>query len=117
LELVEDELRMALAGVIGQETAAEFWAFRELAKQLPSVEDILAGEDIVPENPSILYALCSSLAGKARGNIDRILQYSLHLPAEFSVLLIKDIHKQNHCDIFSSPNWQEWTQCFKDVVL
>jgi hypothetical protein len=115
--LEEVELRLALGGVIGQETAAEFWAFRELSKTLPSVDEILGGKDIVPENPSILYALCGSLAGRAHENITRVLRYSLLLPAEFAVLLIKDIHKNNHCDIFSSPAWQEWSETYNEIVL
>jgi hypothetical protein len=117
LELKDDELRTAIAGVIGDETAAEFWAFRELAKKLPSVDTILDGEDIVPDNPSVLYALCGALAGRARENIGRVLQYSLKLPAEFAVLLIKDIHKNNSCDLFSAPEWPEWSNTFEDLVL
>ena len=115
--LQDEELRLAVAGVIGRETAAEFWAFRELAKNLPSVDEILEGRDIVPENPSILYALCGALAGRARENINRVLEYSLKLPAEFAVLLVKDIHKHNHCNIFSSPVWPTWSKTFKEIVL
>jgi len=115
--LTDEELRLSLGGVVGYETAAEFWAFLELSRTIPSVDEILAGKDIVPENPSVLYALCGALAGRAYENPARVLDYSLKLPAEFAVLLIKDIHNHNHCDLFSSPSWQRWAEVFGEMVL
>jgi hypothetical protein len=116
-KLDDELLRLALAGVIGEGPATEFWAFLELSKKLPSVDEILGGRDIVPENPSILYAVCGSLASKAKENIDRVLEYSLKLPDEFAVLLIKDIHRGNGVNLFSSSVWPEWAGKFKEVIL
>jgi hypothetical protein len=45
----------------------------------------------VPEDPAILYALCAALAGRAsKQNFSRVVDYAQRLPAEFSVMMIKD---------------------------
>ncbi len=116
-DLHGDLLRLAIVGVIGEGAAAELWSFLEMAKHLPSIDDILQGENTVPENPSILYAVVGSLVNRAAENLDRVLEYSLHLPEEFAVLLVKDIQRNNNIDLFSSPVWPLWVQQYKEIIL
>jgi hypothetical protein len=116
-ELGEEETRLALVGVLGEGPALEFWAFLELARDLPTVEAIFSGEDIVPENLSVLYALCGTIAQRAHENVDRVLEYSLKLPAEFAVLLVQDVLRAKGPILFASKNWSAWTERFKDVTL
>ena len=82
-----------LAGTIGEGAAAELTGFLRVFRQLPSPDAVLMTPDTaaVPDDPATLYALCGALARKASAaNFDRVTDYAKRLPAEFSVLLVKD---------------------------
>jgi hypothetical protein len=115
--LAGEELRVALAGTVGEGPCMELWAFLEQLRELPSVDEILAGQDLVPDNPSVLYALCGTLAQRAGVHLDRVLAYALALPAEFSVLLVKDTHRLHGERVFASPGWSAWSAAYEDVLL
>jgi len=81
--------------------------------ELPNIDDILNNIEItIPTNNSILYALCSGLVyalqeNNNTKNIDTILDFSLKLPSEFSVMLIRDMQKNEIC-IEHSTKWEDW---------
>lgn len=82
-----------LAGTVGEGPAAEFFGFLKVFRQLPSPDAILLAPNTaaVPDDPATLYALTGALARKASpDNFDRVVAYANRLPAEFSVLLVRN---------------------------
>ena len=107
-----------LAGTIGEGAAAELTGFLRVFRQLPSPDAVLMTPDMaaVPDDPATLYALCGALARKASpANFDRVNDYAKRLPAEFSVLLIKDaITRTPECQ--HSQGFVAWAAEHGDVL-
>ncbi len=98
-ERVSDLLDMGLdsteeiASAVGMGAAREFKAYLRIKDDLPDVDSVLEGKDIVPEEVDRLHALVSSMVQKAsrkEGYAERIVEYANLLPSEFAVLLVKD---------------------------
>ena len=84
-EAPEDLLMFGLAGRIGVGATTELLAFRRLEKDLPDIDKILKGEDIIPEKDDVLYLTIMSLLSrisqkKTKSLWNRVLEYSLVLP-------------------------------------
>ncbi len=111
VELMED----VISGAIGKDSAVEFLNYCKVMKQLPNIDEILSSSNVeVPENNSVLYALCTGLTYALKKNpsienITNVLEYSLKLPNEFSVMLVRDLQKEN-IDVESSTSWQTWAK-------
>jgi hypothetical protein len=89
-EAVEYEL---LAGTVGEGAATELLGFLRIMRSLPNPDLILMNpaEAMVPEDPAALYAICGALSRKALATtFDQVVAYADRLPAEFSILLIRD---------------------------
>lgn len=114
-------LETVITGAIGKDSAVEFMNYCKVMKDLPNIQEILYGTlELVPENNSVLYALCTGLTYALKENdsienITNILNYSLNLPNEFSVMLIRDIQKEG-INIESSPSWKSWTDANKFLI-
>jgi hypothetical protein len=88
----------ALAGAAGQGFATEFIAFYRTWQSLPDRNEIYLNPDtaVVPEAPDVLYALMGSLAFAASaGNFEQTVRYLTRVPAEFSVVCVKDAVARN----------------------
>ena len=102
-----------ISGTIGKESAVEFLNFLEIMDKIPNIDDILNNKKIdIPTNNSVLYALCSGIVYALKkdntiSNIDTILEFSILLPSEFSVILIRDMQK-NNIQIEHSSKWDMW---------
>lgn len=112
----------ALKGVLGEGIAVEFYGFLKIYRDLPNPDDILIkGKDIVPTESNILYALVSALINGVRQNktlLDRLIKYSLKIPKEFSVVMVKDLLKTDlKDDVMKSKTFDLWIQKNKDVIL
>ena len=86
-----------LCGIIGTGAAAELATWSCVYADLPSLDDIFAGRRAsVPRHTDALYALVSAMTAHARGVKDNLtaignsINYATKLPADFSVLLMKD---------------------------
>jgi len=113
--------REMLDGTIGAGAATEFMGFLKLQEQIPSIAKIFAGEDIVPKDIGLKYALISALVSHAEKaqQFDRLLGYSLSsgLPREFSVLLAKLLISKNRMLTTSQPSYSKWAKAHQDVLL
>jgi hypothetical protein len=71
----------------------------------------------IPKDPSTLYAFAGALARKATDtNIDRVVELANRLPAEFSVVLMRDVTRL--CpDLQNTKAVISWTVAHKDVLL
>ncbi|WP_161490774.1 ATP-binding protein [Methanonatronarchaeum thermophilum] len=82
-----------IASAIGLEAAREFQSYISMKEELPNPQQILDGENIIPERPDILHVIITSLIETAKhqtGHEQRLMEYAEQLPTEFTVLLIKD---------------------------
>lgn len=86
-----------LEGCLGKTIASKFGGFLRTVKDMPDIEDILEGEDIVPERTDICYAVCSTLVSAVKQEpeyLARLWEYALILgektTEEFAVLLGRD---------------------------
>lgn len=108
-----------IAGTIGQGAAIELVAFLQIFRELPNPDTVLLNPDkaIIPEKPSVLYALCGALSKKASdNNIDRFVKYANRLPKEFGVLMVTDALKRN-ADLANSRAVIEWFSINADVQI
>ena len=108
-----------LSGAVGEACAIELVGFMEIYNSLPNINAILLdpGNAIVPKEPAALYAIVSALADKVtKDNANRILKYGNRLPADFSVLLVRDsIRKEPK--IQNTKGFIKWAMLHKDVLL
>lgn len=86
-----------VSGVIGAGAASELRTWARVYAELPDLDDIFGGKPAkVPKGADALYALVSSMAAHARtvkddlDAIEQSIRYAGKLPADFSVLLMKD---------------------------
>jgi hypothetical protein len=107
------------SGAAGEGFAAEFLGFLRICRKLPNPDVILMNPDKapVPDDPATLYALCGALSRKASdGNIERLVTYSNRLPAEFSVLCMRDVFVQKP-DLQSTRAAITWFTAHQDVMV
>jgi hypothetical protein len=106
-------------GAVGEGAAAEFMGFLKIARELPDPDVVLMAPEKaeVPTSPASLYAICGALANKAsEQTFNRICQYANRLPAEFSVLMIRDSIKKDK-ELQRTRAFIDWTAKHKSVLI
>jgi len=109
----------AFSGAAGEGFAAEFVGFLRIFRSLPNPDIVMMAPDkaAVPDDPATLYAICGALAQKASDNtMDRLVQYANRLPAEFSVLLVRDCVRVSP-GVVNTRAFIEWASQNKDVLI
>lgn len=108
-----------LAGTVGEGAATELLGFLRIFRSLPTPEAILMNPEgaQVPDDPAALYALCGALAPKANENtFGRMITYARKMPAEFSVLLVRDAI--NHApEVQNTRAFVQWSTENQDVLI
>src|SRR5574343_812928 len=97
-------------GDVGEGPAAEFTAYLKICRELPSPDVILMNPKTaeVPKKPAIMYAICAALVNKAsKDNFGRVMEYITRLPAEYSVMFVKDTMKRKP-DIQNTREFVAW---------
>jgi MoxR-like ATPase len=108
-----------LKGTLGEGAAAELYGFLRIFRDLPNPDAILLNPEsaVVPKDPATLYALTGALARKAsEQTMERLVTYAGRLPAEFSVMLIRDCQAQNP-QVANTRAYIQWTSDHKDVLI
>jgi MoxR-like ATPase len=108
-----------LKGTVGEGAAAELLGFLRIFRNLPNPDLVLLAPDKVdvPTDPATLYALCGALARKASDQtVERLLGFAGRLPAEFSVLLVRDSIRSDQ-GIVNSRAFIEWASAHSDVLI
>ena len=80
-------------GTVGEGPTSEFIAHYKIHASLPDLNEILRNPDNfqAPQDPAVRYAISTALAHRATvDNFDRVIACVSKLPAEFSVLTVKD---------------------------
>jgi len=116
---IEAELMLdSVSGAVGREAAVGYLSFKKVMKDLPDLNTILDGSlaELKDEDPKVIMALAIGLVNALLENskdeyIDNILKFSLQLPGEFSIMLVKDM-QQNGIYVEGSEIWGEWVREF-----
>ena len=106
-------------GTVGEGAAAEFFGFCKICRKLPDPEFILNSPEnaSIPEDPTIIYALCESIASKANSdNAENIMIFAARLPAEFAVLLVRNAVKKERT-IVDSAGFVSWATANSDILF
>jgi hypothetical protein len=118
----------ALQACVGEYAGLELKAFVDHLDNLPDIDAILRGEDVlVPKDIDLQYAVAAALVGRAiraRGNGDanealgRILDYARRFPQrEMGVMLVSDMHRAIGPGLFEVPQFAPWAKSIADVML
>ena len=97
-------------GDVGEGPAAEFCAFLNIYRKLPSPDAIMLSPSTaeVPTDAATQYAICGALSHRVTSdNFGRVMTYISRLPVEFSVLFTRDAIKKCK-DIQTSPDFVKW---------
>jgi len=115
----KDILPELIQGTVGKGAAAEWTSFQKLKDKLPDLDKILAGEDIVPKEMDLKYALVSALVIKAdpKRHFERLLQYTGKLTAEFSVLMVMMMVGKDEPAVGKAPSWDSWAKKHRDILI
>lgn len=123
------DLRLgALQACVGPAAGIELDAFIRNLDQLPDINAIVNGEKLpAPKEIDLQYAVASSLVGhaiRAQGSQEaqtiqgNILDYANVFPQkEMGVMLVSDMHRAIGQDIFSLPQFAQWSNAVADVML
>jgi hypothetical protein len=87
-----------LAGTLSEGVAREFVLYCKIHESLPKIPEIVAAPDkiMVPEEPSIMFALTGSISHNAtKDNITPLMQYVNRLPKEFQVVCMRETIRRN----------------------
>jgi len=131
LQKFENNPELRLGGFqacVGPAAGIELNAFITNLDQLPDIDAIVRGEDVkAPTEIDLQYAVASSLVGRAiraRGSNDaeqtfgNILDYaSVFEQKEMGVMLVSDMHRAIGQDIFSVPQFAQWSNKVADIML
>jgi hypothetical protein len=108
----------SISGAVGREAAVGYSSFKKVMKQLPDLGTILDGTltELNEDDPKVLMALAIGLVNALRENptddaIENVLDFSLQLPGEFAIMLVKDM-QQNGLDVEGSAAWSGWVREF-----
>jgi len=131
LQKFENNPELRLGGFqacVGPAAGIELNAFITNLDQLPDIDAIVRGEDVkAPTEIDLQYAVASSLVGRAiraKGSNDaeqtfgNILDYaSVFEQKEMGVMLVSDMHRAIGQDIFSVPQFAQWSNKVADIML
>ena len=99
-----------IKGTVGEGAAAEYQAFVKLAKDLPSIDQILMAPEKteLPKSPAAMYAICTALDKKTnQNNVDRVLKYVGRMPTEYQVLFLRSTLLASP-DVAQTKAFTEW---------
>ena len=108
-----------IAGTVGSGAASEFVGFLRICQECPNPDAVLLNPQSadVPTSPATLYALTGALAHRASANnAERLFAYAERLPAEFSVLMVRD-SLQIAPDITNTRAFNGWAVSHADVLI
>lgn len=116
----EDEVEFELyKGTVGEGAAAELVGFLKIFRNLPNPDLILMNPDsvAVPTDPATLYALVGALVRKVSDQtFDRLVRYFNRMPAEFSVLAMRDSLKVNK-ELVNTKAFIDWSSKHSEVLI
>lgn len=104
---------LRIDNAVGDGVASEFYAFINVYKELPDIDEILAGKyNEVPKKIDVLWALSIALITRADPkHVPVILKYCSKMPKEFEVLTILNLSarsKEHENSLINCKEWKIW---------
>ncbi len=106
-----------ISSAVGEEEAVNLVSFMQVAKDLPNIQDILDGKNPkCSDDVKVLTILVTGVVSALkRDNIitalDNVIDYSMSLPPEFAVMMIKEL-QLNGFELEDSSEWSRWVEKF-----
>ena len=116
-ELGAEFLLETLSGTVGKDVAVSFLSFLKVSSRLPNISAILSGESKESSDEiDVLYALSAGLVSHylrapTEENLENIINYTLEMKSEFSVMVIQDLQRSG-VDMAFSPAFKIWVKKF-----
>ncbi|MCH9812931.1 MAG: MoxR family ATPase [Epsilonproteobacteria bacterium] len=110
-----------IMGAIGEELAASYLGFREVADSLPDINDILEGKAVeIPKDHAALHILTTAVVQRTKAHasaqtLAHIVDFSLQLPGEFAIMIERDL-KAREIDLQRATNWGKWVRTFSHLT-
>jgi len=107
---IDTSTLICLAGTVGNGPAIEFQGFTKIYNKLPKMEDIQKNPDsiVLPEEPSVMWALSSLLCNKDNVNIlPKVMPFVNRLPMEFQVWTLRGAIKIKP-ELLNVPEINAW---------
>ena len=109
-----------LSGTVGEGAAGEFLAYLKTARNLPDVDQLIAGKinwKMPDDDPAVIYALSGALSTRAApAKWKGIMRIVKDMPPELQVVTVKDsIMKE--AALQSSPEYTEWVSKNASILL
>ncbi len=110
----------AIKGAVGESSANNFISFIKVMSTLPNISDILDGVSVeIPKDAQSLIALTTGIVAKAKDakskQLENIINFSLSLPKEFAIMLIKDI-QSSAIEIEHLSAFENWVDEFSFLL-
>jgi len=108
-----------IAGSVGPGAASELMGFIKIYRNLPDPRQVIANptKADVPGAPDVMFALCGALTSLCdKKTFGAIVKYSMRIPGDFSVLLIRDCTRKDR-SVLETKHFIEWAAANADVVL
>jgi hypothetical protein len=121
---IEKELLLeSLCGAVGDDSAVAYLSFKKVMDNLPNINEILSGEitELANDDIKLMVALSIGVVNRLKANpnqenIDNLLAFSLGLPNEYAIMLVKDL-QLNGINVESSKNWSVWVEKFAYLLV
>jgi hypothetical protein len=100
------------SGCAGEAFAIVATAYLELYSKLPDIDDVINNplKVKVPDEPSLLYAVCSALAVRATlENFDNIGMFVDRVPVEFAAMTVKDCINKDRM-LIQTKTFKKWSK-------
>jgi len=110
------EMVPAIAGVVDEAAAREFYTYAQIFKSLITIPQIMQAPTTipVPEEPSVMYALAGSIGdGLTAGNADKLMPFLERMNMEFQIMSLqtaiqKDVKAGNKQSLIKHPVVEAW---------
>lgn len=121
---IEKELLLeSLSGAVGDDSAVAYLSFKKVMDHLPNINEILSGEitELANDDIKLMVALSIGMINHLKTHpkqehIDNLLAFSLGLPNEYAIMLVKDL-QLNSINVESSKNWSAWVEKFAYLLV
>jgi len=114
-KLPQELLLETISGAVSYEIAVSFLNFLQVMQKLPDIQSILEGTDTnYPKEIDVLHALSVGLISGVLQNphtLKNVLEYSLEMQSEFSVMIVQELQK-NGIDMQHSSTYKKWVKKF-----
>lgn len=107
-----------LSGMVGDAAAKELKAFIDIARDLPSIDQVLLNprSAVVPTAPAAKWAISTTLAMRAnRDNVENLLLYMERMEPEFQVVFARDAGRRD-ATVLDSKAFTTWSIKNSDVI-